>query len=581
MNDLQIHRGPDDGGEFFCEDGGIHLAMRRLSIIDLENGKQPMTTPNQRYTIVFNGEIFNAPELREALSKEGVQFQTDHSDTEVLLQMYVKYGASAVNLLNGMFAFVIYDKFCGELFGARDPTGIKPLYYTYKNQRFAFASEIQSLRSLPWVSDSINLQAVADYFSWQAIPSPSSIYKDISKLPAAHFFRYNLKTKELQSHRYWQPIFAEDLPCAESELTEYVLVHLKKAVSRWAWSDVPMACSLSGGLDSSSITALLSTDTHRVRTFSLGFDDIPELDERDLARQVARCYETDHHEVVINAEDIQQDIPLMVRQLGEPYAGGLPSWYVFRAMAAKVKVGMSGTGGDEIFGNYGKWLAWETPRGRINACRRHFRNGGSWGVGSHASCYHPNYFPDLRKRSHLFAKEHGESFQETENQVAKLWNQSKENKRNRIAQIDLQTQLPDEFLFMTDRFSMAHSLEMRTPFLDKEFLEKMFKIPSVYRTSVRDPKYLLRQAVAPILPEGLINAPKRGFVLPMKKWLRTTLYKNLKELSDPIFLRKQGLFREDLWQDWVNPDSCRFADRTDQRWTFFLFQQWWVHSHRG
>ena len=349
--------------EFFDPSTGVHLAMRRLSIIDLSGGHQPMSNEDQNVWIVFNGEIYNHAQLRAQLTAAGHRFRSDHSDTEVLVHLYEEEGEGMVERLNGMFAFVIYDKRKKRLFGARDRAGIKPLYYHRAPGFFAFASELKALLVTPSVSKQLDLQSVSDYLSFQCVPAPRSILKDVQKLPPAHLFSYALDTREFSSRRYWQPPCAGTRPAAATEETcLLVREQFTRAVLRWAMSDVPIACALSGGIDSSSIVGVLSQEGIRdLHTFTLGFGSAEgaALDERALARATARRWKTIHHEITIRPRDLLNDLDHMIWHLDEPYGGGLPSWYVFKGMKGIVKVGVTGTGGDELFGNYGKWLRYE------------------------------------------------------------------------------------------------------------------------------------------------------------------------------------------------------------------------------
>lgn len=578
MNEVQTHRGPDDDGKFFCERNGVYLAMRRLSIIDLEGGHQPMSTRDGRYWVVFNGEIFNAIELRQELEAEGIQFRTDHSDTEVLLHLYARHGRDMMQMLNGMFAFVIYDREAARLFCARDPFGIKPFYYSTVRGRFCFSSELKSLKQLPWVPRDLDHQAIYHYFSFQSIPLPYSILKNVRKLPAAHWLEWDLKRKKLEIQRYWEPEFGTNLPVSEEDLPDYILSEFRQAVKRWSLSDVPVACSLSGGLDSSSITAVLSEQGGQsLRTYTLGFEDAEELDERHLARQVAEYYGTDHHEIVIHSDDLLQELDKILYHLDEPYAGGLPSWFVFKAMAEDVKVGMSGTGGDELFGNYGKWTILEHPIDRLSAYRNFIRDGGSWKglvMSNKASIYRPMYFSDHLKRKKLFNQDFLESINECSTQlINQLWDPVLST-RDAISKLDLNLQLPEEFLLMTDRFSMAFSLEMRTPFLDREFVKKMYSIPSVIRTERGNLKRPFKDAIRTLIPAGSINAPKKGFVLPQKKWLQESLKSELIHFSEKSHLKRQNIFRYDLLEKMITPFLSNKINNSNQIWTWWMFQKW-------
>ena len=305
MNKEQTHRGPDDEGYFICNKNNVHLAMRRLSILDLDNGHQPMEIHDGKIYIVYNGEIFNSPELRLGLESKGIKFKTKNSDTEVILHLYAKYGVKTFSMLNGMFALTIFDSYKNIIVSARDQIGIKPFFYSINNNNFNFSSEIKSLLKLPWISKKINNQSVYHFFSFQFIPPPETIYEEIKKLPAGHYIEWNLESRKEKIIKYWNPKFLNKTICKNYELNEYIHDEIKKAVSRWSLSDVPVACSLSSGIDSSTIVALLANQSkNQLKTFTLGFNDELELDERKLAKKLSDKYNTDHTEIVINSSDL-------------------------------------------------------------------------------------------------------------------------------------------------------------------------------------------------------------------------------------------------------------------------------------
>lgn len=616
MNGLVTYRGPDDAGEYRDAPADVALAMRRLSILDLAGGHQPMPNADETVWIVFNGEIYNSPEIRQRLIETGHSFNTLNSDTEVLLHLYEEKGEAMLDELNGMFAFVIYDRKRKRLFGARDRIGIKPLYYFKEAELFAFASELKSLLALPAVGRDLDFQSLYHYMTLLFVPGERTIFSDIKRLPPGHYFSFDLSSRELSIRRYWKLRTDRAEPNrSEAEWIEIIQHELREAVRRWTLSDVPIGCSLSGGLDSSAVVALLSELGYGpIKTYSLGFaaDDEAAWNELHLARKVADRFHTEHQEIILRPEELLDDLVSMVWHLDEPYGGGLPSWYVFRMMSREVKVGLTGTGGDELFGNYGKfspfehspilkfaaghprwtaaganlpsfvWASWRQAVTAIpesimsarqtdrlaqlgNICRAPF--------GSH---YYANqvYLSDEQKHESVFNGRFSR-VEETASYLQGLFSEAgTSNARDAVAYVDFQTQLPEEFLMMTDRFSMAHSLEARVPFLDHQLVETVFRIPASLRTRPNDLKYLMKAAVGKLLPPELLGAPKKGFVIPIALWLRNQLRPLAESLLSSERLQKQGIFRPSFYSSYVAPHLDGRADFTWQVWAALMFQLW-------
>lgn len=581
MNFSQVYRGPDDEGYFADEANRINLAMRRLSIVDLEDGHQPMSNNDDSLWIVFNGEIFNTFDLRKELEKEGYSFRTNHSDTETLIYMYQHYGTGMLKYLNGMFAFVIYDKKNRKLFGARDHFGIKPLYYSLVREKFSFASELKSLLKLPWIGREINAQSVYHYFTFQAVPAPATIFEKVQKLPAGHYLEYYFEKNELKTDSYWKPRLStmDVSELVEKNLPSVIREKFLQAVSRWSLSDVPIGCSLSGGVDSSAIVAAMAqTGNTPVRTYTVGYTDAPDIDETKYAALVARKWNTEHHEIMVRPDDLLKELDRMVFHLDEPYAGGLPSWFVYKTMSKDVKVAMTGSGGDELFGNYGKWKFYENFRSHLYRIRRYIADGGRlshllrYPNGSH----HYPYYNDGFKQRQLFNNEFIKNITPSAALLQLYWNGS--SKRDAVAKVDLRLQLPEEFLLMTDRFSMAFSVEARTPFLDVEFAEFIYSIPSSIRTEIGSLKYLFINAVKDWLPPELLSAPKKGFVLPLDKWLRNELKDEVEALLDKKFLEHQGIFNPGIRKTIVEPFYKNLAHKNQdwRLWELLMFQKWYI-----
>jgi asparagine synthase (glutamine-hydrolysing) len=555
------HRGPDGGGVFRAD--GAAVVARRLAILDLPGGEQPLVSEDGRSAIAFNGEIYNVRELRRSLEAEGVRFRTDHSDTELVLRLYERRGIDALDELNGMFAFAILDGPRRKLVAARDRFGIKPLYYTRTPTRFALASELRTLLRVPGVDRTIDHESLWHYLTLRFVPGERSILDGIHRLPPGHLLELDLDTHALSVRRWYRLRFEPDDRRTRDEWAEQLHDSLRAAVSRWSLADVPIACSLSGGLDSSSVVALLAESGARdLRTYTLGFTDEQdaELNELPLARALAERYGTDHHELVVDARELLDDLLEMVWALDEPYGGGLPSWYVFRFMSADVKVAHTGSGGDELFGNYRRFVPFE--RGRLTRLRqRDVRR------------YHmaPSYYFSDEEKGTILQR----SGPPTSDLLQHTFDESgSRSTRDSVLYLDVATQLPDEFLLMTDRFSMAHSLEARTPFLDHELVELVASIPPGLRTSAGDPKSLLRDAVAGLLTPAHLAAPKRGFVFPLGRWLRRELRPLAERLLSDEYLARQGIFKPGLGGRYLEPHLAGRADESERLWPLLMFQLW-------
>lgn len=607
MNGLVRHRGPDDRGEYRDQERQVGLAMRRLSILDLKGGRQPMSNEDGSLWIVHNGEIYNSPELRSGLETRGHRFATKSSDTEVLIHLYEEKQEDMLGDVNGMFAFVLYDRPRGILFGARDRIGIKPLYYARRPPAFAFGSELKSFLPLPWISRDIHWESLFHYMSLRFVPGSSSIFRGISRLPPGHWFRYTLRTYDLEVSPYWHLDFQRQEARDATEWAELIRSELRRAVKRWLLSDVPVGVSLSGGLDSSAIVGLLGElGVRPIRTYSLGFAGVgeEEWNELPLARKVAERWGTEHHELVLEPDQLIRDLLRMVWHLDEPYGGGLPSWYVFQFMGQHVKVGLTGTGGDELFGDYGRFARFEAhaangpsgkspwwapawrpvgrllnhvPDGWISPRRKrelvhlldHHRDPLRW-------CYLNRYFhfPDEEKRWSVFSTD-THAIPNTSEVLREYYQTSGASlPRDAVGYVGFATQLPEEFLLMTDRFSMAHALEARVPFLDHEFVERVHQVPAQIRTRPDDLKYLLKAAVADLLPSEILRARKRGFVIPTARWLRGRLRPLMERLLSPDRLAAQGIFRPEFSRRYVVPHLAGRADYHAEIWTALMFQLW-------
>jgi len=482
-----------------------------------------------------------------------------------------------------MFAFVIYDKRKKLIFGCRDRIGIKPFYYTFKNGKFAFASELKSLLLLPWVSKAINSNSLYHYVSLQFIPAPESIFQDIKKLEAGHFFIYNLESQNLKDEKYWDLDVNQTQNRNVEEWKEIIRTKLTEAVKRWTLSDVPIACSLSGGIDSSAIVGLLAESGFQdIRTYSLGFSNKNDrrLNELPLARKVAQKWSTKHQEVTLDPTKVLNDLNHMTHHLDEPYGGGLPSWYIYELIGRDTKVCLTGIGGDELFGNYGKWRFHENRILKyLKVAHSFFRFYSFKEIFDYRRFpighYYWRYFSDAVKDSLVFRSQ-PDTVVKTEPLLENIWKRSGcRNARDGVAYVDFKLQLPEEFLFVTDRFSMAHSVEARVPYLDHTLVELVFSIPYNIRTRFSDPKYLFKETVKDLLPPEVIRAPKKGFILPLTVWTRGELKPLIEEVLSPEYLAKQGIFSPVLFYHLIRPHLRGLIEATPQVWTLLMFQLWY------
>jgi len=613
MNQRMVHRGPDDSGEYWSDAHDAGLAMRRLSIIDVSGGHQPMHNETEDIWIVFNGEIYNSPALRAELIAKGHSFYTDHSDTETIVHLYEEVGADCLTRLNGMFGLIIYDKRRETVFAARDRMGIKPLYFVETLWGLALASELKCLADLPGFEKRINKRALFHYLSLLYVPGTETIFEGVMRLAPGTCMEYHIPTRSIRMSRFWNINPAVKENRTEEEWCQLIKGQMKTAIRRRLLSDVPVGCLLSGGLDSTAMVGLLAEmGRSDIKTYSLGFtgDGEDAFNELPLAREVAQMYGVDHHELVLNPETLLDDLPAMVWHLDEPYAGGLPAYYVYQFMRKDVTVGLNGTGGDELFGNYGKYLSfWHQPGARLawsyrrsSALERMLLWKPARALAPHLPGFilppktasavtnvirHADliayyfyvcrwyYFDDETKRKKVF------SFRSSNMSTAGLMQGIFEECRadhpgDGIAYLDFKTQLSEEFLFNIDRLSMAHSLEARVPFLDHELVELIFKIQYGTRSRQGDLKYLWKKTIGNLLPPKLLTAPKKGFVIPITKWLRGPLKQLAQTLLSPERLAKQGIFRPEVFNIYVGPHIEGKSDYTWQIWALLMFQLWHV-----
>lgn len=589
MGEALEHRGPDGGGIFFDEARLVSLTMRRLAILDISGGKQPMESEDGRYALIFNGEIFNAQQLRSEMLNRGIQFHTSHSDTEVLLNLLIHEGVSSLHKLNGMFVFSLYDRAEGTITCARDRSGIKPLYYYRDRDFFAFSSELKSLVELPFIPRTINPQSLLNYASLMFVPGEDSILENVKRLLPAHHLVFDVASRTLEIKRWWRLEFNPDYSLTRDEWRDKIRDTLKSSVQRWAISDVPIGASLSGGLDSSALVSLAVQSGIELKTFSLGYDepDHPNTLELRVARELSSELGTDHQEIIFEPMALVNNLEHIVRSLDEPYGGGLPSWIVFQAMQGKVKVALTGVGGDELFGNYGKWISSEARFGFLGRMPRLnrmlvglaplFQSPETSRITPrefNARFFQENYYLSETAVDEVLSLPRSSLNSTPAFLYSLLRNPVGTPSRDVLAILDFETQLPDEFLLMTDRFSMHHSIEARTPFLDNEMIRLASQIPAGLRTSLSDPKYLLRQTLSGTLPQTVINSPKRGFTAPIASWLRGPLRAMTLDILSPSNLAEGKLFNSGFHSKYLLPHMNGTHDHSLQIWSVLMFELW-------
>lgn len=544
MTDEIVHRGPDDFGIYINRNVG--LGFRRLSIIDLELGHQPISTEDEMVWLTFNGEIYNFNDERLKLEKLGHRFRTK-SDSEVLLNLYMEYGKCCVDHLRGMFAFVILDKRNNTLFGARDRFGIKPFHYLLDDEKFLWGSELKSIYAAG-ASNDLNLYALDDYLTYGYVLGEKSIFSGINKLAPGHTISVELGTKKVELSRYWQVSFQPDHSKNPQYWQERIYSVLKEAVKLRMVSDVPIGAFLSGGIDSSSVVALMAQcSTNPIKTFSIGFKD-KRFNELDEARKVAAMYGTDHHEQVVEPESVNL-LPKLIDAFDEPFAdsSAVPTYIVSEFARKHVTVSLSGDGGDELFAGYSRY-------GRMaNYYNRPLNNGlvnKLFSVGhkvfpetvpgkgtlyylsknKNEVAAHTGIFKqeDRAKlyRSGMWSKLH---CQYAEQQMVEAINENPKNDFiTRLQYNDIRHYMVDDILTKVDRTSMMNSLEVRVPVLDHVFFELSAQIPSEMKFNGGTLKQILKDTMKPHLPKGFTEREKLGFGVPLSSW-----FKN--ELSDFVF----------------------------------------------
>lgn len=595
MNNALQHRGPDDSGIYW--DDCFGLAHARLSIIDLsDSGRQPMSTEDGRYVIVFNGEIYNFQGLRKELSEKGYCFSTG-TDTEVLLNLYKEYREGCLQKLRGMFAFAIWDNKEKELFLCRDRIGKKPLYYFYDGTYIAFASEIKSILKIPSVGKEIAPTAVVDYLKYLYVPHPKSIYKNIYKLEPGHFLVY--KNGKVHSRKYWDIDFSTPLSGNADDIADELLSVISDSVRTRLISDVPLGAFLSGGIDSSGIVSLMSElENEPVKTCSIGFNEASH-NEAVFAKEFAERRNADHHEFYIDEDGgLGNTIKRLIWHFDEPFADSsmVPTYHVSRVARSIVTVALSGDGGDENFGGYQKYsidqfehkVRSAVPHFLLNILRSLFESSEK-GHGkkicslSAAAMMSPaegfcatNTFASDAFLSRLLSdslKSQLKGYDSADHTLRYYDTANTEDHLSKILYTDLKSYLPGDILVKVDRMSMANSLEVRAPLLDHKVIEFAARIPSFMKIKGNEKKIILKKAFNKILPSDLMKRKKQGFEVPLGKWFRM----DLKQMAyDYLFNREymEDFFNvSEIKRIWNNHQENR-GDYGTNLWTLLMFSIW-------
>jgi len=607
MGERIFHRGPDAGGEYLTDKVG--LCHRRLAIIDLsEAGVQPMKSADEQVVIAFNGEIYNFLELREELIQQGIEFKSS-TDTEVILALYQTIGIKLLDKINGMFAFAIWDNIKQELFVARDRIGKKPLYYSFFNNDLVFASELKAMLALPSIPKDIRLDAVHDFFAYQYIPDPKTIFQGIHKLEPGHYFTVN--ENGIKKQQYWDISFAQTSNESEQVLKEKTQRLTRSCTKQRMISDVPLGAFLSGGVDSSGVVALMAkiaaeNNARPITTCSIGFDD-EKFDETEFAQMVADQYNTKHHELTVH-QDVAESLEHIVSFFDEPFADPslVPTYFVSQLAREKVTVAIAGDGGDEVFAGYEKYsadhmennLRNKTPSWirkkvfptlanvarsiNINACQRASSLLTSLSVEPAMGFYISNSFiKDATWQALINDQTKVElgDYHPSEITISRYNQCDGKDHLSRILYTDMKTYLPGDILVKVDRMSMANSLEVRAPILDPKLIEFACTIPSElkFNTNKSKPekKYLLKEAFKDYLPDDILYRKKMGFSVPLASWLRNELKSIIEER---LLNRDYGLCeffkQEQIAKLWYEHKTEK-KDNATVLWSMLMFQMWW------
>lgn len=601
MNNNIIHRGPDDSGHYNETVAGknITLGMRRLSIIDVDNGSQPIISDDGNLILVFNGEIYNYLTLKNELElNHKVEFVTS-SDTEVILKMYEVYGHESFSKLDGMFAFSILDKNRSKIFIARDYFGEKPLYYTKRDNKIIWSSELKSIVNVFEDKNEIDKNALSLYFQLTYIPAPYTIYKEVKKLLPNHYLEIDIKTLDVSEN-----IISKSKPKIVSKINfndakKITRDLVMKSVESRSISDVPIGTFLSGGVDSSIVSYCLSqNEENRINTFSIGFDK-KKFDETEKSRVVAKLINSKHHEFIIDEKSLYSDLDQILNNFDEPFAdsSALPTYLVSKITSNHVKVALTGDGGDEVFGGYNKYYINSINNMYTNIvpekAHKLLQNTSSFFLKTKdddrgikfkirktldSIDYNNNFywnmislgFKESEVNKILINSSEG-TFDYYKNNIGLNKSDSLSDLRN----IDRHISLEGDMLVKVDRTSMLSSLECRAPFLNKKLWDFTNTLPEKYLINKTSKKYILKESFKDVFPSNFLEKTKKGFGVPVGDWLRSFLKDELIYFCNKSFIEEQNLFNYSAIEQLVNRHLSGQEDNTFKVWTYFCFQKWY------
>jgi len=595
MTDVLVHRGPDGSGLHI--DGCVGLGHRRLAIIDLATGDQPMSSADGTIWITYNGEIYNFQELRSELEARGFAFHTT-SDTEVIIHAYEAFGVHCLERLQGMFAFAIWDSRRRQLLLARDRVGIKPLVYAWDGHRLLFGSEIKALLQDPIVPRELDWDALRDYLTYHYITGPRTIFRAIRKLLPGSYLLLSLDHGSMRSERFWDLRFVPDDSLSASEWVEQLRYLLTKTVEQHMIADVPVGAFLSGGIDSSSVVALMArASSSRVRTFSIGFDDA-DFDELAYARQVASRYGTEHAEYVVKPDALEV-LPQLAWQFDEPFAdsSAIPTYYVSKITRDQVTVALSGDGGDESFAGYGRYARALDLHDRLDrlpglVARPIFRLAAlllSPGARGQAYSELLGTMDPIERYFRLVSYRRSEGLRrlltpEAQTQLvaeaSPAWFQQLAREGgapdyvSTLQYLDVRTYLPEDILTKVDRMSMLVSLEARVPLLDHILMEFVATMPTRLKLSNGEGKAILKQAMAKDLPGDVIWRRKMGFDPPLGKWFRQELADYIRDILLDRRSRERGVFSPEAVKGLLDEHQKGRRDLSSHIWSLLILEEW-------